>query len=77
MKNDSINRNRNFLKDSIRKEIDFSQTDQNRGIDAPLIQKEYSSDQKIISLPKKDEWKSIKDISLCSVFHKETKSTPI
>lgn len=70
MKNDSINRYRNFLKDSIRKEIDFSQTDQNRGIDAPLIQKEYSSDQKIISLPKKDEWKSIKDISLCSAFQR-------
>ncbi len=68
MNNNSINIYRNFLKDSIRKEIDFSQTDQNRGIDSPPIQKEYSADQKIINLPKKEEWKSIKDVSLSSVF---------
>jgi SagB-type dehydrogenase family enzyme len=68
MKNDLIDIYRNFLKDSIRKTIDFSQTDQSKGIDAPPIQKEYSADQKIINLPKKEEWKSIKDISLCSVF---------
>lgn len=70
MKNYSINSNRYFLKDSIRKEVDFSQTDQNRGIDAPLIQKEYSSDQKIIRLPNKDDWKSIKDTSLCSALQR-------
>ena len=32
---DSLKRFRNFLKDSIRKQIDFSQTDQNKGIDTP------------------------------------------
>ncbi len=30
---------RYFLKDSIRKQIDFSETDQNRGIAAPPIEK--------------------------------------
>ena len=30
---------RYFLRDNIRKEIDFSQTDQNRGIDMPPVEK--------------------------------------
>lgn len=70
MGNDLINIYRNFLKDTIRKKIDFSQTDQSKGMDVPLIQKEYFPDQKIIDLPKKEEWESIKDISLCSAFQR-------
>jgi len=41
---------RNFLKDSIRKSIDFSQTDQSLGIPAPLIEKPYSPDSFLIKL---------------------------
>jgi len=39
-----------FLKDSIRKVIDFSATDQNRGIDPPPIEKHYAKDAKLIDL---------------------------
>lgn len=68
MDNDSIHSHRDFLKDTTRKKIDFSQTDQSRGIHAPPIQKGYPTHQKIIDLPKKQEWESIKDISLSSAF---------
>jgi hypothetical protein len=40
-----------FLKDSIRKVIDFSQTDQNRGIAPPPIEKPYQKQAKRITLP--------------------------
>ena len=67
---DLVNSNRDFLKDNMRKMADFSQTDQSRGIDAPPIQKEYSPQQRKINLPEKEEWKSIKDINLRSVFER-------
>ena len=44
------NQNRYFLKDSIRKTIDFSKTDQNLGVPPPPIEKPYQNDQKVISL---------------------------
>jgi SagB-type dehydrogenase family enzyme len=47
---EELNRYRNFLKDSIRKTIDFSKTDQSRGVPAPFIEKPYSPDRDIIKL---------------------------
>ena len=41
---------RYFLKDSIRKTIDFSQTDQNQGMPPPPIEKPYQNDKKTIPL---------------------------
>lgn len=40
-----------FLKDTLRKVIDFSQTDQNRGVAPPPIEKPYSQEAKRIDLP--------------------------
>jgi len=54
---------RNFLKDSIRKTIDFSQTDQNRGIKAPPIEKPYSPDSKRFELINTD-WSKHFNITL-------------
>ncbi len=53
-----------FLKDSIRKVIDFSQTDQNRGIAPPPIEKPYPKEAKRIDLPKHDQFKDIDKIDL-------------
>jgi len=39
-----------FLKDTIRKVIDFSDTDQNRGVDPPPIEKPYAGNAKLIEL---------------------------
>ena len=59
---------RYFLKDSIRKRIDFSQTDQNKGIQAPPIEKPYASDGVRLDLVKPGDWKSIPGIDLASAI---------
>ena len=53
-----------FLKDTIRKNVDFSQTDQNLGIEPPPIEKPFSCDAVRIDLLKKNSWKNISAISL-------------
>ncbi|MCK5766905.1 MAG: SagB/ThcOx family dehydrogenase [Candidatus Atribacteria bacterium] len=55
---------RNFLKDSIRKTIDFSGTDQSRGIKPPPAEKPSNIEDKKITLIKPGEWKSIPGISV-------------
>lgn len=52
----AIEQYRFFLKDSIRKSIDFRSTDQSRGIPAPPIEKPFDSDALRISLPASDQW---------------------
>ena len=53
---DLIMKNRNFLKDRIRKSIDFSKTEQNIGISAPPIEKPYYKDAKLINLVVQEKW---------------------
>jgi len=56
---------RNFLKDSLRKTIDFRTTDQYRGIPAPPMQTETSDDDLTIELPPPVECRTaLNDISL-------------
>ncbi len=55
---------RSFLKDTIRKNFDFSTTDQNRGIAPPPIEKPFSPDALRINLLKMDSWENIAGISL-------------
>jgi len=52
---------REFLKDSIRKRIDFSKTPQNRGLEPPPPQKPPAPGKRQIALPKPDAWVSIPD----------------
>lgn len=42
---------REFLKDNIRKDIDFSKTDQNQGVQPPPVQKPVPEDAEVIDLP--------------------------
>jgi SagB-type dehydrogenase family enzyme len=58
---------RNFLKDSIRKTIDFSKTDQNRALKAPPIEKSYNSSLPRIDLPRED-WEDVFSIKLTSAI---------
>jgi SagB-type dehydrogenase family enzyme len=51
MESEIINKYRSFLKDSIRKGIDFSKTDQHRGIAPPPIEKPYPNAARRIDLP--------------------------
>jgi len=50
MDEDFIKAYRLFLKDSLRKVIDFSQTDQNRGVAPPPVQKPCAPDAERIDL---------------------------
>lgn len=53
-----------FLKDSIRKRVDFSETDQNRGVAAPPIEKPYSTEALRIDLARFGKWRDISGIDL-------------
>ena len=55
---------RYFLKDSIRQTIDFSQTDQNRGMEPPPLAKPYAADAKRINLVPPGKWKTIAGVDL-------------
>jgi len=59
---------RYFLKDSIRKKVDFSQTDQNRGTDVPPIEKPYQTDAVRIDLVKPGDWRDIAKIDLTAAI---------
>jgi SagB-type dehydrogenase family enzyme len=60
--------NRYFLKDSLRLEIDFSRTDQARGIPAPPPQKPVDPKLPRISLVPLGEWKNIGKIDLVTAI---------
>ena len=47
---------RYFLKDTIRKSIDFRTTDQNKGVPVPPVEKPYESNADRIQLPFPDQW---------------------
>jgi SagB-type dehydrogenase family enzyme len=55
---------RDFLKSSIWKTIDFSTTDQSRGIKPPPAEKPCNPEEKKISLIKPGDWESINEVSV-------------
>ena len=59
---------RYFLKDTLRQKIDFSLTDQRKGIPPPPIEKPYDMKGKRIELVRKDNWHNIADINLISAI---------
>ncbi|MDI9618787.1 SagB/ThcOx family dehydrogenase [Methanothermobacter sp.] len=58
-----IERNRYFLKDSIRKRIDFSKTPQSMGAAAPPFEKPWPEDAEMIDLPVLD-WAEMVDVNI-------------
>jgi SagB-type dehydrogenase family enzyme len=54
-----IEQYRYFLKDTIRKSIDFRTTDQHKGVPAPPVEKPYDSDADRIQLPFTERWTKI------------------
>jgi SagB-type dehydrogenase family enzyme len=61
--NKDIEKFRDFLKDDLRLKMDFTQTDQNLGVQMPPVEKPFSNDRKRIKLPGPDEWHSIKGLN--------------
>ncbi len=70
MKNKAFEEQRYFLKDSVRLTIDFSVTDQSRGLPAPPIEKPCGEDRRRIDLIPKDELKSVPGIDLISAIER-------
>jgi len=59
---------REFLKDSIRKKIDSSRSDQNQGIPAPPIEKPYAGDARRIDLIPAGHWKDPRSVDLSAAI---------
>lgn len=77
-----IKQNRAFLKDTARHYVDFTQTDQSKGVSPPLFQKPYSADKQLIDLPLREAWSTVKEIDLVSAIenrksHRKFKPIPL
>ncbi len=57
-----------FLKDSLRKEFDFSLTDQAKGVAVPDPEKPVLAGQKVITLLKPEEWKNLGNVDLVTAI---------
>jgi SagB-type dehydrogenase family enzyme len=68
MENELLKKYRSFLKDSIRKGIDFSKTDQHRGIAPPPIEKPYPKEAKRVDLLPYDQFKDLGKFDLTSAI---------
>ncbi len=67
MTNEDLRRmHRYLLKDSVRLTVDFSETDQSKGVPAPPIEKPFAMDARRVDLVAKGGWRSIPahDLSL-------------
>ncbi len=70
MNNNEIQSYRYFLKDSMRKKINFRFTDQNQGVPVPSIEKDYKKDATLIDLPGPDDWQNIPEQDLTQAIGK-------
>ena len=65
MKSPLLEQYRSFLKDTVRKRIDFSQTDQSRGVSPPPIEKPFPGEASLIDLSMDESWKGIPRSGSC------------
>jgi SagB-type dehydrogenase family enzyme len=63
---------RNFLKDTVRRTIDFSMTDQSAGIEAPPLEKPCPPGGSFIDLVRKDTWRGFSGIDLITAIEERT-----
>jgi len=63
-----LDRYREFLKDTIRQQIDFSQTDQHVGVEPPPLEKPFSADARRFDLPPVRQWESIQTVGLATAI---------
>jgi SagB-type dehydrogenase family enzyme len=59
---------RKFLKDTVRRTIDFSMTDQSTGIAPPPLEKPFPADARRIDLVTKDSWRGFSGLDLISAI---------
>jgi len=63
-------RYRDFLKDSVRRTVDFRQTDQSRGIPAPPLQKPFGAKATTIDLVPFRKWETIREVNLVDAIRR-------
>ena len=63
-----MEQSRSFLKDTIRKQIDFSRTDQSLGVDPPPVEKPCPENARILDLPGIGQWKGIPGVDLTAAI---------
>lgn len=63
-----MDRYRFFLKDTIRRSVDFSQTDQSRGVPPPPVEKPFAPDAVRVDLVAPDQWRSIGKVDLVAAM---------
>jgi len=69
-----LERSRDFLKDRLRKRIDFSRTDQNRGIPPPPIEKPFSVDVERIDLISTERFSELPMTDVLSaIYHRKSR----
>jgi len=61
-------RSRWFLKDSIRREVDFRATDQARGVAPPALSKPAPAEQVRIALPPPESWTHVQPVDLVTAI---------
>jgi len=68
MDKDLLKTYRDFLKDNLRQVVDFSQTDQSRGVPPPPVEKPWPPDAARIDLPAREQWATIGEIDITEVI---------
>jgi len=73
---------REFLKDNLRRELNFHLTDQNQGVAPPPLQKPPADDQALIHLPMAENWRNLHSASLLDAIgnrrsHRQFKDQPL
>ena len=68
MQQSSIEQGRYFLKDSVRKEVDFLGTDQSLGVAPPPVEKAYSADAERIALIPPAEFETLPGMDLLAAI---------
>jgi SagB-type dehydrogenase family enzyme len=74
MPENSLSAAREFLKDTIRQKIDFSQTDQQQGVPPPPLEKPFPADAKLFGLPPVGQWQRIGTVALATAIgHRQSR----
>lgn len=82
MTDEQCKKQRGFLKDDLRLQIDFRLTDQNQGVDPPPLQKPVDPAQQRFILPPADQFDSLKGTDLIDAIarrqsHRRYRSEPL
>ena len=68
MSDSQLDRYREFLKDTIRQRVDFSQTDQQRKVAPPPLEKPFPADAALIKLVGPDQWPTTAYVDLVTAI---------